>query len=364
MGSNRSDSGREFRGQVLDSVWGQTLLARVRTVKSSTHHPAREATRLPKLVVTIPAFDEAEVIGDVIREVPRDIEGVGSVEVIVLDDGSTDGTAEAALAAGADRVVSHKTNKGLAASFRDLLQEALNRGADIIVNTDADNHYDQSRIPDLMRPILEGRADITIGSRDVSALPMRWMNKYGNLAGSFLVRTLARLPAGIDVSTGFRAYSRDAALRLNVISNHTYTHETLIAAVESGLTVVDVPLPARPVTRPSRLIKGIGSHIIRSLSVITLSYAIYQPLRVFMVLALILIAAGLVPMVRFLVLFALSDSGGHVQSLIAGSVLLLVGFQVLILSLLASAISWNRRMLEELLFRERRRDYGEDRPEP
>lgn len=338
-------------------------MARTRTFESSTHLRGDRAKGLPKLVVTIPAFNEAETIADVIREVPRVIDRVGLVEVIVLDDGSTDATAELALAAGADRVISHNTNKGLAASFRDVIREGLRRGADIIVNTDADNHYDQSRIPDLIRPILEGRADITVGSRDVRSLPMRWTNKYGNIAGSFLVRTLARLPAGIDVSTGFRAYSRDAALRLSVMSNHTYTHETLIAAVENGLTVVDVPLQARPVARPSRLIKGIASHIIRSLSVITLSYAIYRPLRVFMVLALILIAAGLVPMVRFLVLFLLSDSGGHVQSLIAGAVVMLVGFQVLVLSLLASATSWNRRMLEELLFRERRRDYGEDGPD-
>lgn len=338
-------------------------MARTKTFEPSTHLTRDTAKGLPKLVVTIPAFNEAETIADVIREVPRVIDRVGLVEVIVLDDGSTDATAELALAAGADRVISHSTNKGLAASFRDVIREGLRRGADIIVNTDADNHYDQSRIPDLIRPILEGKADVTVGSRDVRSLPMRWTNKYGNLAGSFLVRTLARLPAGIDVSTGFRAYSREAALRLNVISDHTYTHETLIAAVENGLTVVDVPLQARPVTRPSRLIKGIASHIIRSLSVITLSYAIYRPLRVFMVLALILIAVGMVPMVRFLVLFLLSDSGGHVQSLIAGAVVMLVGFQVLVLSLLASATSWNRRMLEELLFRERRRDYGEDGPD-
>ena len=315
---------------------------------------------LPKLIVTIPALNEEADIADVIREIPRQIAGVGKVEVVVLDDGSTDSTVKVALEAGADRVISHKTQKGLASSFRDAVREALSRGADIIVNTDADNHYDQSRIPDLIQPILDSRADITIGSRNVSELPMRFTNKWGNIVGSTLVRTLAGLPAGIDVSTGFRAYTREAALGLHVISDHTYTHETLIAAMEGGLTIVDVPIPAREVTRPSRLIKGTTSHIVRGLRVIIRSYAIYQPLRVFLTLATVLIIAGMIPMIRFFVFFINDGAGGHIQSLIAGSVLLLVGFQVLFLALLASSIAWNRKMIEEILYRQRKRDYDSD----
>ena len=316
-----------------------------------------ETAPLPKLVVTIPAYNEEADVAAVIREIPRQIAGVGKVEVVVLDDGSTDSTVKVALEAGADHVISHKTQKGLASSFRDAVREALSRGGDIIVNTDADNHYDQSRIPDLIQPILDGRADITIGSRNITELPMRFINKWGNIVGSALVRTLAGLPAGIDVSTGFRAYTREAALGLHVISDHTYTHETLIAAMEGGLTIVDVPIPARVVTRPSRLIKGTISHIVRGLRVIIRSYAIYQPLRVFLTLATVLIIAGMIPMIRFLILFLMDDGGGHIQSLIAGSVLLLVGFQVLILSLLASSIAWNRKIIEEILYRQRRRDY-------
>ncbi len=314
-------------------------------------------TPLPKLVVTIPAHNEEADVAAVIREIPRQIAGVGKVEVVVLDDGSTDSTVKVALEAGADRVISHKTQKGLASSFRDAVREALSRGADIIVNTDADNHYDQSRIPDLIQPILDGRADITIGSRNITELPMRFVNKWGNIVGSALVRTLAGLPAGIDVSTGYRAYTREAALGLHVISDHTYTHETLIAAMEGGLTIVDVPIPAREVTRPSRLIKGTTSHVVRGLRVIIRSYAIYQPLRVFLTLATILIIAGMVPMIRFLILYIDDGAGGHIQSLIAGSVLLLVGFQILILSLLASSIAWNRKMIEEILLRQRRQDF-------
>lgn len=331
-----------------------------RMKESSEQTATPQQDRPLKLVVTIPAYNEAETIADVIREIPRQVEGLSSVEVVVLDDGSTDSTRAVALEAGADCVVRHKANKGLASSFRDALREALERGADIIVNTDADNHYDQSRIPDLIQPILAGKADITIGSRNIKDLPMRWANKWGNVVGSSLVRTLAGLPPDIDVSTGFRAYTREAALGLNVMSDLTYTHETLVAAMEGGLTVVDVPIAAREVTRPSRLIKGTASHVLRALRVIIRSYAIYQPLRVFMALAAVLIAAGLVPMVRFLVLFITSGSGGHVQSLIAGSVLLLVGFQVLVMALLASSIAWNRKMIEEVLFRLRRRDYESD----
>jgi hypothetical protein len=166
------------------------------------------------------------------------------------------------------------------------------------------------------------------------------------------------IPDQIDVSSGFRAYDREAALRLNVIAGYTYTHETLIAAMEQGLTVLNVTISAREVTRPSRLIVGVLGHIARAAAVILRSYAIYQPIRVFSTMGIALIVAGLFPMLRFLY-FYLADgtAGGHIQSLIAGSVMIIVGFQVLVLSLLASAVSWNRRMIEELLVRERRRDY-------
>jgi glycosyltransferase involved in cell wall biosynthesis len=326
---------------------------------SDTGRQGADAPQHPKLIVVIPAYNEEETIAAVIAEIPRSIDGVGSVEVLVLDDGSTDRTGAVALAAGADYIVAHKKKQGLASAFSDALQEALRLGADIIVSTDADNHYDQSRIPELIRPILDEKADITVGSRNIRDLPAKWTNKWGNIIGSFLVRRLAGLPSGVDVSTGFRAYAREAALQLNVISNHTYTHETLIAAQERALSIVNVPTPARPVSRPSRLIQGIFGHIFRALLVIFRTYAVYQPIRVFIALALILILAGLAPMARFLVYFFSSDGGGHVQSLIAGSVLLLVGFQVLVLSLLASAIAWNRKMLEEILSRERRRDYDQ-----
>ena len=312
-----------------------------------------------KLIVTIPAFNEEENIADVIREIPREMPGVATVEVLLLDDGSTDETVTRAWSAGADYVISHNRQLGLARTFRDAIDAALGRGADVIVNTDADNHYDQSRIPELVAPIVAGRADIVVGSREVRQIKMKASHKWGNLIGSTLVRRLVGLPKGVDVSSGFRAYDREAAMRMNVIAGYTYTHETLIAAMEQGMTIADVAIPARHVARPSRLMGGVFGHILRAVTVILRSYAVYQPIRMFSSIGAFFIVAGLFPMLRFLYYYATDGSGGHIQSLIAGSVLLIVGFQILVLSLLASALSWNRRMIEELLLRERRRDYSE-----
>jgi glycosyltransferase involved in cell wall biosynthesis len=325
---------------------------------SAKERAERTLKRRRQLIVISPANDEEETIADVIQEIPREIKGISSVEVLVLDDGSVDNTVANAWSAGADYVISHNRRLGLARTFRDAVDAALERGADIIVNTDADNHYDQSRIPELIEPIIQRRADIVVGSRNVTEIPMKWTHKWGNVFGSFMVRKLVNIPDQIDVSSGFRAYDREAALRLNVIAGYTYTHETLIAAMEQGMTVTNVTIGAREVKRPSRLIEGVLGHVARAGAVILRSYAIYQPIRVFSTMGILLIIAGLFPMLRFLY-FYLSEgtAGGHIQSLIAGSVMIIVGFQVLVLSLLASAVSWNRRMLEELLVRERRRDY-------
>jgi glycosyltransferase involved in cell wall biosynthesis len=339
-----------------------TIDAGPRVFLHSIRRSNGHASHAPKLVVTIPAHNEEDNIADVIREIPRSIDGVGRVEVLVLDDGSTDDTVARARAAGADHVISHNKRKGLAFTFRDAVDAALARGADVIVNTDADNHYDQSRIPDLIAPILTGDADISVGSRDISNVPMQRSHRWGNHVGSTALRMLVRLPSGVDVSSGYRAYSREAALRLNVIAGYTYTHETLIAAMEQGLTIANVLIPARHVERPSRLMGGVVGHVFRAFAVILRSYAIYQPIKVFSTLGVLFLVAGIIPIARFLYYFATDSAGGHIQSLVIGGVLFIVGFQVLVLSLLASALSWNRRMIEELLLRERRRSYGGSDP--
>ncbi|HEY7269108.1 MAG TPA: glycosyltransferase family 2 protein [Dehalococcoidia bacterium] len=308
-----------------------------------------------KLIITIPALNEETTIGEVIREVPRDIPGITSVEVLVLDDGSTDATVDAAYSAGADYVVSNGRNRGLAFTFQRAMTEALARGADIIVNTDADNHYDQTRIPELIRPILAREADIVVGSRVLKDLDMRAANKHGNRVANFLLQRLLKIE-GVDVSSGFRAYSRESALSLNVFSSHTYTHETLFHAVDRGFRVVSVPLPARHVDRPSRLISSLPRHVWRAGIVVMQAILRYRPLQAYGLVGGAFVLVGSVPAMRYVTLVATGSGGGHVQSLIAGVGLILFGTQMFVIGLLATAIGWNRRMIEELLFRMRRED--------
>lgn len=303
-----------------------------------------------KLIVTIPALNEAETIGDVIREIPRAIRGVDEVEVLVLDDGSRDATVEEARKAGADHIVSNPINRGLAATFKLALQEAVVRGADIIVNTDADNHYDQTRIPELIAPLLARQADIAIGSRLIDELPMKPANKYGNKAANYIMQRLLRIP-DVDVSTGFRAYTREAAMKLNVLSDHTYTHETLINALDQRMTLANVPIAARHVERPSRLIRGIASHVLRAGGVILRSFLLYKPMQVYGALGAALLLLGAIPFARYAWFLAQGEGQGHVQSLVIGSALWFVGGQMFITGLLAVAIGWNRRMMQEVLLR-------------
>lgn len=304
-----------------------------------------------KLIITIPAYNEEATIASVIKEIPRQILGIDKVEVLVLNDGSHDATARIAAEAGADYVISHHVNKGLARTFSDALKEAISKDADIIVNTDADNHYDQSRIPELIQPILTGNADIVVGSRMIEHLDgMRKINKYGNIIGSWFVRKLFGL-GHIDVSSGFRAYTRHAAMNINVLSRHTYTHETLIQAKDLGLMIVDIPIKARQVFRKSRLIKNIPSHITKSMFVILRSFTLYKPLRAFSFIGLIIFFPGLVLLIRFFYFYVLNGGQGHIQSLIIAAICMLLGFQIFILGLIASAIGWNRKMIEEILYR-------------
>ncbi len=303
-----------------------------------------------KLIVTIPALDEAPTIGGVIREIPRSIEGIDSVEVLVLDDGSRDDTVSEALRAGADYVVSNRLNRGLATTFKAALQEAVARGADFIVNTDADNHYDQTRIAELVTPLVRGEADMTIGSRLIDELPMKAANKYGNKIANFVMQRALRIP-NVDVSTGFRGYTREAAMKLNVLSDHTYTHETLINAIDQRMRIVNVPIAARHVERPSRLIKGIASHVVRAGGVILRSFLLYRPMQVYGSIGAALLALGALPFARYGYFLWQGESRGHVQSLVAGAALWIVGGQMFITGMLATAIAWNRKMIEDVLYR-------------
>lgn len=309
-----------------------------------------------KLIVTIPAYNEEQTIAQVICEIPRQLAGIAKVEVLVLDDGSRDKTVITAKNAGADYIISNAQNKGLALTFQRAIDEALRLGADIIVNTDADNHYDQSRINDLVRPILEKQAEIVIGDRVIRKMSgMKKINRYGNIIGNWFVCKFLNLPR-IDVSSGFRAYTREAALRLNVFSGHTYTHETLIQAKDKKMSIASVPIPGREVKRKSKLIKNIPQHITKSVWVIFRIFTLYKPMRVFSTLGGLIFLCGAIPIIRFLYFYFTTGGEGHIQSLIIGAVLCIIGFNVIIMAFLASAIGWNRKLLEEVLYQTKKNE--------
>lgn len=311
-------------------------------------------TPAPRLFVQIPCYNEAATLPLVLRSIPRTIPGVATVTVVVVDDGSTDGTAAVARAHGADVVVRHPRNRGLAAAFRTGLDTCLRLGADIIVNTDGDNQYPQAEIPRLIRPILEGQAEVVIADRQPLKVPhFSPAKKLLQWLGSWVVRQLSGT-AVPDAPSGFRAYAREAALRLNVLSDYSYTLETLIQAGVQRQAIAFVPVQTNPQLRPSRLITSLRAYLLRSATTLLRAYAMYQPLKVFGACGLLLCLAGLLGVGRFLYFFATGSGAGHVQSLVLSGVLLVVGFQVMLIGLLSDLIAANRRLLEEALYRLRR----------
>ena len=309
-----------------------------------------------KLIVQIPCYNEEATLPATVAEIPRRIEGIDSVEILVIDDGSTDGTVEAARRAGVDHVVQHRANKGLARSFARGIEASLRRGADIIVNTDGDNQYAGRSIPELVRPIVEGRADVVVGDRQTDNIPhFSPLKKWLQRSGSRLVRYLSGL-AIPDAVSGFRAYSREAALRLNVLSDFSYTIESLIQAGRSGMAVVSVPVETNPKTRESRLFRSLPGFLWKQMLTMVRSYTMYRSLRVFAALGMVLLLIGLVPVVRFLIYFALGEGEGKIQSLILGSVFITLGYVTFTSALLADATAMNRRLLEQTLETVRRLD--------
>jgi glycosyltransferase involved in cell wall biosynthesis len=306
-----------------------------------------------KLVIQIPCYNEETTLPLTLADLPRELSGVDAIEVLVVDDGSRDRTAEAARELGVAHVVRHKRNRGLAAAFQTGLEAALAAGADIIVNTDADNQYYGPDIARLIEPILAGRADIVVGDRGVAALAhFSPLKRFLQRLGSAVVARAAGIPIP-DATSGFRAFSREAALRLTVLSEYTYTLETLIQAGARGMAVVFVPVCTNPQTRRSRLIRNIPSFLAISAVTILRFYTMYRPLRVFMTIGGVLLSAALILGIRFLYFYAVGRGTGHVQSLILAAILSIVGVQVGLIGLVADAVSMNRRMLEEAVWRAR-----------
>jgi glycosyltransferase involved in cell wall biosynthesis len=307
-----------------------------------------------KLVIQIPAYNEEATIAKALAALPRSVPGFSSVETLVIDDGSTDATSERAREAGAGRVVRLTTNRGLAEAFSVGLSEALAMGADVIVNFDADLQYDPADIPALVAPVLEGRADFTIGDRGPGQLAHFSPSKrLLQRMGSWVVRQASGIQV-TDAVSGFRAMSAEAARRLNVFSKLTYTLETLIQAGYKGLRVVSVPVRAHPPVRPSRLFTSTFKYVLLQGSNVLRITALYKPMKVFSIAGALFMLAGAALGARFLAYYFFGrNPGGHVQSLILAAVLIVVGFQTLLIALLADLVAINRRLLEEMKLRER-----------
>jgi len=304
-----------------------------------------------KLIVQIPCFNEEQTLGETLRDIPRRVPGVNTVEVLVLDDGSTDRTVEVAKESGADHIISLGQHEGLARAFMAAIDASLRLGADLIVNTDADNQYDGRDIQTLITPILEGRAEMVIGDRQIDALDhFSPIKKVLQKVGSWVVRQASNTDIP-DTTSGFRAYTKRAALRLTVFSDFTYTLETLIQAGHKGIQVTHVPVRTRANTRPSRLIKSNWNYLTRSIATIVRVYAMYRPLAVFSLIGGVLLLGGFAISARFLYYYLQAASGGKVQSLILSAVLILLGFQILMIGLLSDLVSANRRLMEDILLR-------------
>ena len=314
-----------------------------------------------KLIVQIPAYNEAQTLAQTLRDIPKKIDGITSVETIVVDDGSTDNTADIARKSGADHVIQLKTHRGLSAAFVAGVDAALRLGADIIVNTDADNQYAGADIPKLIQPIVKGTAEVVVGDREVAKSPhMSGFKKMLQRFGSWSVGLASGVTVG-DATSGFRAFSRDAALQINVFNPFTYTLETIIQSGNRNLGVQSVMVRTNAPTRASRLYRGTGTYVRKSIATIFRIYTLYKPLKTFFAIGALLLLAGTALGVRFLAYFFMGDRAGHIQSLILAAVLLIAGFQTLLIGLIADLISVNRRLTEEVLIRLKRAEAPQQR---
>ena len=315
---------------------------------------------MTKLIIQIPCYNEAATLAQTVTVLPRRLPGIDQIELLVVDDGSTDGTSQVARALGVEHVVRFPRNMGLAAAFVAGLEACVRQGADIIVNTDADNQYEAQDIPRLLEPILSRRADLVVGDRGVGELAaFSPLKRRLQRLGSWVVKQASGVNTP-DATSGFRALTRDAALRTLVLSGYSYTLETLIQAGMKRTAIEYVPVRVNPQTRPSRLMKSMWHYIKNSGVTIVRAYAMYRPLRVFTLLGATLILLGTIPGIRFLYFYVTGSPVGHVQSLILSAILVIVGFQVLLIGLLADLMSFNRKMLEEVLYRTRRMDVAGD----
>lgn len=313
-----------------------------------------------KLIIQVPCYNEEETLGITYNDLPKHIDGIDEIEYLIINDGSKDRTVEVAKELGFHHVVNFKRNKGLAKGFMAGLDACLHLGADIIVNTDADNQYCGADIEKLVRPILENKADIVIGERPIDETEhFSWKKKKFQHLGSWVVRVASGTDIP-DAPSGFRAYSREAALRLNVVNEYTYTLETIIQAGHDKLAMASVPIRTNGETRPSRLFSSMWRYMKRSTTVIIRSFLMYKPLRFFSILGSLMLLFGILLGARFLYFFLTGSGGGHTQSLILAAVLMLAGFQSIVVGLLGDVIAANRKILQDVQYRVRKLECSQD----
>lgn len=313
-----------------------------------------------KLIIQIPCYNEAETLEIALNDLPKHIDGIDEIEYLIINDGSKDNTVEVAKNWGVHHVVDFKRNKGLAKGFMAGLDACLRNGADIIVNTDADNQYCGADIEKIVRPILERKADIVIGERpidqteDFSALKKKLQH-----FGSWVVRKASNTDIP-DAPSGFRAYSREAALRLNVVNEYTYTLEQIVQAGRNKIAIMSVPISTNAELRPSRLFSSMFGYIKKSMFTIIRAYIMYKPLRFFMGVGCIPLIAGIILGVRYLIILANGGGAGNIQSLILCSLLIMIGILVMVLGMLADTIAANRKIIEDIQYHVRSIDYKKE----
>ena len=303
-----------------------------------------------KLIIQIPCYNEAETLAITLAALPRKVPGFDKVEWLIIDDGSTDETIKVARDNGADHIVRHIRNQGLARAFMTGIREAVRFGADVIVNTDADNQYNADDIPALTEPIICGQADIVVGTRPIDSINhFSPLKKILQKMGSWVVRSASRTDIP-DAASGFRAMSRDAARQLVVFDNYTYTLETIIQAGQKNMAITSVPVRINADLRPSKLVKSIPSYIIHSIVTIVRIFIVYRPFRFFCAIGVVLFGAGILIGMRFMWFYLNGQGGGHVQSLILSSVLVGMGFQTLLIAVISDLLSVNRKLLEDIRY--------------
>ncbi len=312
-----------------------------------------------KLIIQIPCYNEAETLAIALGELPREVEGFDKVEWLIINDGSTDRTVEVAKECGVDYIVDFKHNQGLAKGFMAGLKECLKQGADVIVNTDADNQYEAKDIPKLVKPILDGKAEYVVGERPIAQTEhFSPAKKFLQKLGSWVVRKASKTNIP-DAPSGFRAMSRDCAMELNVYNNYTYTLETIIQAGQKNMAITSVPIRTNEDLRPSRLLSSIPNYIKKSVVTIVRIFAVYQPFQFFMTIAAILFGLGFLLGLRYLY-FYFSGDAGHIQSVILSGALMGMGVQTALIAFVADLLSVNRKLLEEQRVERMREKYNKE----